>query len=79
MEDIVDKLKILNYEDVFPPISRSFFVLPMKNNPGEQFRTLVEYITWILQDILRVQGYDAPDQYSDPVATASYLGLLLFV
>ena len=73
MEDIVDKLKLLNYEDVFSPISRTYFATQNRLNPGEQFRTLVEYISWILQDLLKVPGYESPDQYSDPNATASSL------
>jgi estrogen-related receptor beta like 1 len=73
MEDIVEKLKLLNYEDVFPPISRSFFINQNKNNPGEQFRTLVDYMSWILQDLLKVPGYEPPDQYADPNTTASFL------
>lgn len=73
MEDIIDKLKLLDYEDVFPPLSRTYFATLYKPNPGEQFRTLVEYISWILQDLLKVPGYEPPDQYSDPNATASSL------
>lgn len=56
MEDVNDKLKLLNYEDAIlkkrtdlKPLSRTYFALPGK--PSEQFPYFAQIAVWALQQI----------------------------
>ncbi|XP_040574524.1 intraflagellar transport protein 57 homolog [Lepeophtheirus salmonis] len=68
MENLVDKLKLLNYEDEFVsglkmrPLSRHYFVLP--NHPGEQFYLFTSLAAWLI----RKSGgsFDQPQESDDP-------------
>ena len=52
MEDLADRLKLLDYETrfckqhKFKPFSRHYFALP--TNPGEQFFAFTNLATWLL-------------------------------
>ncbi|CAH1796466.1 unnamed protein product [Owenia fusiformis] len=73
MEDMIDKLKLLHYEEEFcrqlgfKPFSRHYFAIP--TNPGEQFYNFTSLAAWLL----RVSGkqFDQPQEYDDPNATIS--------
>lgn len=78
MEEIVEKLKLLNYETKFKPVNRLYFALPHKTNPTEQFHTFVSLISWVLQDVLKIANFVPPDQYDDPNATATNLSMICF-
>mmetsp|Transcript_42565 Transcript_42565/g.76433 ORF Transcript_42565/g.76433 Transcript_42565/m.76433 type:complete len:408 (-) Transcript_42565:2001-3224(-) len=74
MEDIIDKLKILDYEsdfclrNSFRPITRTFFTRP-SNNPTEQFYQFTSLVAWLLQ--LAGETFQAPTQFDEPNASAS--------
>lgn len=73
MEEVVDMLKLLNYEALFckqkgfKPFNRAFFAAPSAN-PSEQFMQLVQLVSWLLEtNGLKVTGWN---KYDDPT-TAS--------
>ncbi|KAJ3043813.1 Intraflagellar transport protein 57 [Rhizophlyctis rosea] len=74
MDDILDKLKILNYNRDFckpmnfRPLHRFYFTLPAAN-PNEQFYYFTSLFTWLLK--LNNQQFDMPGQFDDPNATAA--------
>lgn len=53
MEDLMDKLKLVNYDTEFTtqfkvkPISRHYFAIP--TNPGEQFYMFCSLTAWLIQ------------------------------
>ncbi|XP_074652911.1 intraflagellar transport protein 57 homolog [Tubulanus polymorphus] len=71
MEELLDKLKLLNYESSFSrqigmkPFSRHYFAIA--TNPGEQFHAFTSLAAWLL----RTAGkhMDQPQEYDDPNAT----------
>lgn len=71
MENVLDKLKILNYEREFcrelkaKPISRHYFAIP--TNPGEQFHSFICVCAWLI----RICGgqMEQPQEFDDPNAT----------
>ncbi|KAK2170119.1 hypothetical protein LSH36_4g09041 [Paralvinella palmiformis] len=73
MEELLDKLKLLNYETTFcrqlgfKPFSRHYFALP--TNPGEQFFAFTSIAAWLLQ--MCGQHFEQPQEYDDPNATIS--------
>jgi len=71
MDDILEKLKLLNYEEKFKPLHRLYFCIPNRSNPTEQFVTFIQLVTWILIDKLRYNKFQAPDQFDDPNTTAT--------
>ncbi|WKX90446.1 hypothetical protein Q1695_009360 [Nippostrongylus brasiliensis] len=80
-EDLVDKLKLLNYEDgflgmnaAFKPIHRYYFV--DSTNVGEQFFMFTSLAAWLIRTNGE-QSYDMPQEFDDPNATiANILGYL---
>ncbi|ESO01572.1 hypothetical protein HELRODRAFT_192188 [Helobdella robusta] len=68
MEELLDKLKLLNYEDGYckrlsnKPISRHFFALP--TNPGEQFYAFSTLSAWLLK--MCGKSFDQPQEHDDP-------------
>lgn len=73
MEESVDMLKLLDYENKFcknkgfKPLSRSFFAVP-SSNPSEQFIYFVSIVQWLLSiNNHQVTGWN---KYDDPM-TAS--------
>mmetsp|Transcript_42103 Transcript_42103/g.134540 ORF Transcript_42103/g.134540 Transcript_42103/m.134540 type:complete len:385 (+) Transcript_42103:123-1277(+) len=78
MEDVVDKLKMLNYEVQFcqkkrpfwTPLSRTYFALPSpSNNQNEQFFYFTSLTAWLLNKA--GSGYKAPQQFDDPNAACT--------
>eukprot|EP00095_Tigriopus_kingsejongensis_P002763 maker-scaffold845_size89356-snap-gene-0.15 protein:Tk02763 transcript:maker-scaffold845_size89356-snap-gene-0.15-mRNA-1 annotation:"intraflagellar transport protein 57 homolog" len=73
MEDLLDKLKLLNYEEEFVkelrmrPLSRHYFVL--QTNPGEQFYLFTSLAAWLIQK--SGTPFDQPQEFDDPNSTIS--------
>ncbi|XP_030833864.1 intraflagellar transport protein 57 homolog isoform X1 [Strongylocentrotus purpuratus] len=71
MEDLLDKLKLLNYEEEFlkelgfKPLSRHYFAIA--TNPGEQFYMFTSLSAWLIS--LSGKQFDRPQEYDDPNAT----------
>ena len=73
MEDLLDKLKLLHYEQEFVaelkmrPLNRHYFVL--QTNPGEQFFMFTSLAAWLV----RKAGtrFDPPQETDDPNTTIS--------
>jgi len=79
MEEILERLKLLNYEQVFFPkgfraLTRTFFAMP-SSNPAEQFHYFTTLATWLMNKL----GNDAkpPSHYDDPNSTVAHLTLEL--
>lgn len=77
MEDLLDKLKILDYEKKvlakhnMKPLSRHYFVSTpyMSSNPGEQFFMFTAIASWLINEAGR--PFEEPQEYDDPNATVS--------
>lgn len=77
MDDIVDKLKLLNYDQdflptgkpAFKPLSRSYFAQP-DANPNAQFFYFTSLVSWLMLQS-RHNGFPPPGQFDDPNATAT--------
>lgn len=73
MEDLVEKLKLLRYEEELlrksnlKPPSRHYFALP--TNPGEQFYMFCTLAAWLINKTGR--AFEQPQEYDDPNATIS--------
>ncbi|NXK90793.1 IFT57 protein, partial [Formicarius rufipectus] len=74
MEDLLDKLKLLNYEEEealrrhnMRPLSRHYFALP--TNPGEQFFMFCTLAAWLITKAGR--PFEQPQEYDDPNAVIS--------
>ncbi|XP_040439047.1 intraflagellar transport protein 57 homolog [Falco naumanni] len=70
MEDLLDKLKLLNYEDEalrphnMRPLSRHYFALP--TNPGEQFFMFCTLAAWLITKA--GHPFEQPQECDDPNA-----------
>jgi hypothetical protein len=73
MEDINEKLKILNYEEKFKPMSRHYFAAPNKTNQVEQFHLFIALVKWLVVEKLEVKDFTNHDQYDDPHTIATDL------
>eukprot|EP00873_Tetraselmis_striata_P036081 jgi/Tetstr1/456345/TSEL_043081.t1 len=78
MENIVEKLRLLDYEREFcktkrpawPPLTRSYFAVPSpKNNQNEQFFYFTSLVAWLLNQANR--KFTPPQQFDDPNTTCS--------
>ncbi|XP_017663489.1 PREDICTED: intraflagellar transport protein 57 homolog isoform X3 [Lepidothrix coronata] len=73
MEDLLDKLKLLNYEEEalrrhnMRPLSRHYFALP--TNPGEQFFMFCALAAWLITKAGR--PFEQPQECDDPNAVIS--------
>lgn len=73
MDDLLDKLKLLNYDKEFTqeirlkPLNRHYFAL--QTNPGEQFYMFTTLAAWLIRKCGR--SFDTPQEYDDPNATIS--------
>lgn len=71
MEDLLDKLKILNYDNEFvkelkmKPINKHYFVL--SKNPGEQFYLFTSLAAWLVRKSGKF--FDQPQEFDDPNST----------
>ncbi|KAK0178808.1 hypothetical protein PV327_007658 [Microctonus hyperodae] len=68
MEDLLEKLKILNYDNEFvhelkmKPINRHYFVVP--TNPGEQFYMFTSLAAWLIRK--SGKNFESPQESDDP-------------
>ncbi|XP_005998731.1 intraflagellar transport protein 57 homolog [Latimeria chalumnae] len=73
MEDLLDKLKLLNYEEEvlrknnMKALSRHYFAIP--TNPGEQFYMFSTLAAWMINKA--GHDFEQPQEYDDPNATLS--------
>ena len=73
MEDLLDKLKLLDYEREFSsemrmrPLNRHYFVL--QTNPGEQFFMFSSLAAWLIRKT--GQHFDPPQEFDDPNSVIS--------
>lgn len=73
MEDLLEKLKLLDYEDDLlrkhnmRPVSRLYFALP--TNPGEQFFMFSTLAAWLINKA--GHDFEQPQEYDDPNAVIS--------
>lgn len=67
-DDLIEKLKILNYEKQLlkemrmKPLSKFYFV--RSTNPGEQFFMFVSICAWLVRKLGK--DFDQPQEYDDP-------------
>lgn len=77
MEDLSDKLKLLNYEvefcptitPPFKPLTKTFFQVP-SDNANAQFYYFTSLTSWLMTTAGH-NGFPPPDQFDDPTATAT--------
>uniref|UniRef100_A0A3P9AA86 Intraflagellar transport protein 57 homolog n=1 Tax=Esox lucius TaxID=8010 RepID=A0A3P9AA86_ESOLU len=77
MEDLLDKLKLLDYEEEvlskhnMKPLSRHYFASSayMPSNPGEQFFMFTIIASWLINKAGR--PFEQPQEYDDPNATVA--------
>lgn len=77
MEDLLDKLKVLDYEEQvlskhnMKALSRHYFASSpyMPSNPGEQFYMFTVIASWLINEAGR--PFEQPQEYDDPNATVS--------
>ena len=73
MEDLLDKLKLLNYELEFVselkmrPLNRHYFVI--QTNPGEQFFIFTSLAAWLIRKAGK--QFDQPQEFDDPNTSIS--------
>ncbi|KAL1117953.1 hypothetical protein AAG570_004264 [Ranatra chinensis] len=71
MEDLLDKLKLLDYEEEFikglkmRPLNRHYFAI--NSNPGEQFFMFTSLVGWLLRSLGR--EFKEPQEDDDPNTT----------
>ncbi|KAG5842121.1 intraflagellar transport protein 57 homolog [Anguilla rostrata] len=77
MEDLLDKLKLLDYEEAvlekhnMKALSRHYFASSayMTSNPGEQFYMFTILASWLINEAGR--PFEQPQEYDDPNATVA--------
>ncbi|XP_032665421.1 intraflagellar transport protein 57 homolog isoform X1 [Odontomachus brunneus] len=75
MEDLLEKLKLLNYDSEFvqdlkmKPINRHYFVVP--TNPGEQFYTFTCLAAWLIRKAGK--NFEMPQESDDPNSTIALI------
>ncbi|KAI9014928.1 intra-flagellar transport protein 57 [Gaertneriomyces semiglobifer] len=80
MDDILDKLKILNYQAEFcrpknfKPLPRFYFNV-QSSNPNEQLYHFTSLFSWLVRKL--GDRYEEPGQFDDPNATAASLAAKL--
>ena len=73
MEDLLDKLKLLNYKLEFVselkmrPLNRHYFVIEI--NPGEQFFVFTSLAAWLIRKT--GNQFEQPHEFDDPISTIS--------
>eukprot|EP00743_Colponemidia_sp_Colp-15_P001821 GILK01001986.1.p1 GENE.GILK01001986.1~~GILK01001986.1.p1 ORF type:complete len:443 (-),score=105.37 GILK01001986.1:107-1261(-) len=70
MEDVVEKLRLLDYETRFcgskggfKPLARTYFAMP-SNNPNEQFTYFISLVAWLMG--VNGQNVSSWSKYDDP-------------
>ena len=77
MEEILEKLKMLDYEDHFKsfrPLTHTYFAMP-SSNPNEQFYYFTSLVEWLLS--LLGHSWKAPSQLDDPNSAVASLYAVL--
>ncbi|KAJ3153645.1 Intraflagellar transport protein 57 [Geranomyces michiganensis] len=80
MDDILDKLKVLNYQRDFckpmniKPFHRFYFTVPAAN-PNEQFYHFTSLFAWLITK--NESTFDPPQQFDDPNATVANMAAKL--
>ncbi|KYN00004.1 Intraflagellar transport protein 57 like protein, partial [Cyphomyrmex costatus] len=75
MEDLLEKLKLLNYDEEFvqelkiKPINRHHFVVP--TNPGEQFYMFTCLAAWLIKKAGK--NFEIPQESDDPNSTIALI------
>ncbi|XP_070526771.1 intraflagellar transport protein 57 homolog isoform X2 [Cardiocondyla obscurior] len=75
MEDLLEKLKLLNYDSEFvqelkmKPINRHHFVIP--TNPGEQFYAFTCLAAWLIRKAGK--SFEIPQESDDPNSTIALI------
>lgn len=75
MEDLLEKLKLLNYDAEFvqelrmKSINRHYFVVP--TNPGEQFYTFTCLAAWLIRKAGK--NFEMPQESNDPNSTIALI------
>ncbi|KAL6259920.1 hypothetical protein P5V15_009830 [Pogonomyrmex californicus] len=75
MEDLLEKLKLLNYDAEFvqelrmKPINRHHFVIP--TNPGEQFYSFTCLAAWLIRKAGK--SFEMPQESDDPNSTIALI------
>ncbi|DBA92114.1 hypothetical protein WJX77_005383 [Trebouxia sp. C0004] len=77
MDQVIDKLRLLNYEREFctpkrhlKPLSRTYFCLPAPmSGQNEQFHYFTSLVSWLLT--LSGRPFQPPQQYDDPNLTCT--------
>ncbi|XP_076655690.1 intraflagellar transport 57 [Halictus rubicundus] len=75
MEDLLEKLKLLNYDAEFLPefkikaVNRNYFVT--QTNPGEQFYTFTSLAAWLIRKAGK--NFEPPQESDDPNATIALI------
>lgn len=73
MEELLDKLKVLNYDKEFvkdlkmKAVSRHYFAI--QTNPGEQFYLFTSLAAWLIRKCGK--PFEPPQEYDDPNSTIS--------
>jgi len=74
MEEILERLKMLNYEREMPgsfkPLTHTYFAVP-SGNPAEQFHYFTSTCAWLMS--LQGVSWKAPSQMDDPNSAVSAL------
>ena len=71
MSDLLDKLKLLNFEELFidenkmKPIPRHYFGIP--TNPGAQFHVFTSLCAWLIR--ISGRSFEKPQESDDPNVT----------
>lgn len=71
MEELLDKLKLLDYEREFTmemrmrPLNRHYFIL--QTNPGEQFFVFSSLAAWLIRK--SGKNFESPQEFDDPNMT----------
>jgi len=79
MEDVLEQLKILNYEDDFcekkgtEPFTRTYFAIP-GSNPGVQFKTFLDIVSWLMR---LCHAEFTVDKFDDPNTSVNKMMLSL--
>ena len=77
MEEILEKLKMLDYEDHFKsfrPLTHTYFAMASAN-PNEQFYYFTSLVSWLLS--LLGQSWKAPSQHDDPNSAVNSMYAML--
>ncbi|XP_076296741.1 intraflagellar transport 57 [Lasioglossum baleicum] len=75
MEDLLEKLKLLNYDAEFLPefkikaVNRNYFVT--QTNPGEQFYTFTSLAAWLIRKAGK--NFEPPQESDDPNSTIALI------